>query len=142
MFVINDATGELSPLEESPYGSESELQELIARYPQILNGGDGNGGRCDALVRREHGIADSAGVGDRWSVDHVFVDQDSVPTFVEVKRATDTRIRREVVGQMLDYAANAVEYFAEGRLRASLEATCRTSGHDPARVIEDLFESD
>ena len=41
MFVIDDATGELSPLQESAYGSESELQELIARYPQILNGADG-----------------------------------------------------------------------------------------------------
>jgi hypothetical protein len=29
---------------------------------------------------------------------------------VEVKRSTDTRLRREVVGQMLDYAANAVVY--------------------------------
>ena len=28
------------------------------------------------------------------------------PTLVEVKRSSDTRIRREVVGQMLDYAAN------------------------------------
>jgi len=142
MFVINDATGELSPLEESAYGSESELQELIARYPQILNGGDGNGGRAYALVRREHGIADSAGAGDRWSVDHVFVDQNSVPSFVEVKRATDTRIRREVVGQMLDYAANAVEYFADGRLRASFEARCSESGDDPVRVIEDIVGTD
>ncbi len=31
-----------------------------------------------------------------------------IPTLVEVKRSTDSRIRREVVGQMLDYAANAV----------------------------------
>ena len=28
-------------------------------------------------------------------------------TVVEVKRGADTRVRREVVGQMLDYAANA-----------------------------------
>jgi hypothetical protein len=33
-------------------------------------------------------------------------DQNAVPTLVEVKRSSDTRIRREVVGQMLDYAAN------------------------------------
>ena len=142
MFVIDDASGELSPLLESAYGLESELQELIARYPQILNGADSAGGRSYALVRREHGIADGLDAGDRWSVDHIFVDQDSVPSFVEVKRATDTRIRREVVGQMLDYAANAVEYFAEGRLRASFEATCREAGSDPARVIEDIVASD
>jgi len=38
------------------------------------------------------------------------LDQDAIPTIVEVKRSTDTRIRREVVGQMLGYAANAVVY--------------------------------
>ena len=63
MFVIDDTTGELSPLQESAYGSESELQELIARYPQILNGAESNGGRSYALVRREHGTADDLGAG-------------------------------------------------------------------------------
>jgi hypothetical protein len=36
------------------------------------------------------------------------LDQDAILTIVEVKRSTDTHVRREVVGQMLDYAANAV----------------------------------
>jgi len=49
--------------------------------------------------------------GDCWFVDHLLIDQDGIPTLVEVKRSTDTRIRREVVGQMLDYAANAVVYW-------------------------------
>jgi hypothetical protein len=31
------------------------------------------------------------------------LDQDAVPTLVEVKRSSDTRIRREVMGQMSDY---------------------------------------
>jgi hypothetical protein len=44
--------------------------------------------------------------GAWWSLDHLVVDQDAVPTFVEVKRASDTPARREVVAQMLDYAAN------------------------------------
>jgi hypothetical protein len=57
------------------------------------------------------------------SVDHLFVDQDAVPTLVEVKRSSDTRIRREVVGQMLDYAANAVVYWPLERLRATFEAS-------------------
>jgi hypothetical protein len=29
--------------------------------------------------------------GGRWSVDHLFLDQDAVPTIVEVKRSTDPR---------------------------------------------------
>ena len=61
--------------------------------------------------------------GGRWSVDHLFLDQDAVPTLVEVKQSSDTRIRREVVGQMLDYAANAVVYWPVEKLRATFEAT-------------------
>ena len=59
----------------------------------------------------------------RWSVGHLFLDQDSIPTIVEVKRSTDTRIRREVVGQMLAYAANAVVHWPVDRLRAEFEAS-------------------
>jgi hypothetical protein len=47
-----------------------------------------------------------------WSLDHLFVDQDAIPTLVEVKRAANSQLRREVVGQLLDYAANAVRYWS------------------------------
>jgi hypothetical protein len=57
------------------------------------------------LVRREAPVPDRENGGIRWSIDHLFLDQDAIPTLVEVKRSSDTRIRREVVGQMLDYAA-------------------------------------
>jgi hypothetical protein len=60
------------------------------------------------LIERESAVPDTEGGPGRWSVDHLFLDQDSVPTLVEVKRSSDTRIRREVVGQLIDYAANAV----------------------------------
>jgi hypothetical protein len=50
------------------------------------------------------------------------LDQDAVPTLVEVKRSTDTRLRREVVGQLLDYAANAVVYWPVESLRTAFEA--------------------
>jgi len=55
-------------------------------------------------------IPDREDGSGRWSLDHLFLDQDSIPTLVEVKRSSDTRIRREVVGQILDYAANALVY--------------------------------
>jgi hypothetical protein len=46
---------------------------------------------------------------------------------VECKRATDTRIRREVVAQMLDYAANGLKHWSIDLLRraASETAQCR-----------------
>ena len=73
-------------------------------------------------------------------MDHLFLDQDAVPTLVEVKRSSDTRIRREVVGQMLDYAANAVVYWPVERLRATFEASCETTGRDSQDVVLELVE--
>ena len=60
------------------------------------------------LVRREMGVPDQEGTGDRWSLDHLFVDQDGVPTLVEVQHWASTEVRHTVVGQMLDDAANTV----------------------------------
>jgi hypothetical protein len=37
----------------------------------------------------------------RWSLDHPSVDQEGNPTLVEVKRSSNTQIRREVVGLFL-----------------------------------------
>ncbi|MFI6405077.1 hypothetical protein [Streptomyces sp. NPDC050548] len=58
-----------------------------------------------------------------------------MPTLVEVNRATDTRIRREVVGQMLDYAANAARYWPAALLRRSFEDTCAKDG----RSLEEAY---
>src|SRR5256885_15636708 len=87
------------------------------------------------LVTREKGVPDREAGGDRWSLDHLFIDQEAVPTLVEVKRSDDTRIRREVVGQMLDYAANGVVYWPAERLRSDFEARAAKEGEEP----EDVF---
>lgn len=64
-----------------------------------------------------HGLGDAEAFNrpayrdSRWSLDHLVVDQDAVPTFVEVKRASDTRARREVMAQMLDYAAKGSAFW-------------------------------
>jgi hypothetical protein len=70
------------------------------------------------------------------------LDQEGVPTLVEVKRSTDTRIRREVVGQMLDYAANAVVRWPAEAIRASFEANCAAAGRDPEEAIRTLVEAE
>lgn len=95
--------GGLEPLEEEPFSNEDELQALIAEHPELL---DGKQIRPDdprrwVLVTREKGIAETADAGARWAIDHLIVDQDSVPTLAEVKRGSNPEIRRTVVGQML-----------------------------------------
>lgn len=120
-----DSKGRLMPMTEQPYASEDLLQDLLATHPDLLAGDqmDVEAPRRWLLVGRELGLASEEEGSERWSVDHLFLDQDAVPTIVEVKRSTDTRIRREVIGQMLEYAANAVVYWPVETLRARFEAS-------------------
>ncbi len=67
---------------------------------------------------------------------YLFLDQDGIPTLVEVKRGTDTRIRREVVGQMLDYAANAVLYWPVSEIRGQFERRCEKNEMDPMKELQ------
>ena len=131
--------GNLVELVECPYDSESYLQDLLARYPSLLAGDqmDSTEPRRWILVAREMALPSEEDGSNRWSVDHLFVDQDGIPTIVEVKRSTDTRIRREVIGQMLDYAANGVRYWPVEILRARLEASCAAQNppQDPTKAL-------
>src|SRR5688572_11262553 len=122
---------------ETAYDSEDVLQALLAKFPDLLAGDQlaGDVPRRWLLVGREAALPAEEDGGGRWSVDHLFLDQDAVPTLVEVKRSSDTRIRREVVGQMLDYAANAVLYWPVETILARFERTCEAQGVDPATTL-------
>jgi hypothetical protein len=97
-----------------------------------------SGPRRWLLLSRETSVANDERTAS-WYVDHLFVDQDGVPTLVEVKRGTDTRVCREVIGQMLDYAANVVTRWSvdelRGRFLSSRDASARLdeflNGIDP-----------
>ncbi len=119
-----DGTLERVPLQ--PYISETVLQQLIADHPELLAGEqmDADDPPRWLLIRREAGIPDGDALSDRWAADHLLLDQNARPTIVEVKRSSDTRIRREVIGQMLDYAANATVYWPVDRIRTLAAQTC------------------
>lgn len=140
IFLIQSSGG-LVEMTEQPYDTEAMLQELLAKYPNLLAGDqmDESVPRRWLLISREMGIPSEEEGSDRWSLDHLFLDQDAIPTLIEVKRSSDTRIRREVIGQMLDYAANAVVYWPVEAIRARFEECCRQRGADPSVEIETLL---
>ncbi|MFJ2195376.1 hypothetical protein [Streptomyces violaceusniger] len=134
VFVLGN---DLQALEPAAFETEAEFQELLARHPRVLNFGslaDGRPLRL-VLVAREMGVSTSVESSPAYWLDHLFVDADGVPTLVEVKRASDTRIRREVVGQMLDYAANGARYWPAALLQRSFEETCVGDG----RLLEEAY---
>lgn len=129
IYLLNN-NEDLVELREAVYDSEDLLQSLLAKYPSLLAGEQINDAepRRWLLISREAGLPSQEEAGARWSVDHLFLDQDGIPTIVEVKRSSDTRIRREVVGQMLDYAANAVMYWPVESIQAMFETRCEKEG--------------
>ncbi len=132
--------GGLEPLEEEPFSTEDELQALIAEHPELLDGEQIRPGdpRRWILVTREQGIADTPEGGARWSLDHLIVDQDAVPTLVEVKRGANRELRRTIVGQLLEYAAHAAQTWTADELRRTFEE----SSDDPDAVLAALLQVD
>lgn len=142
IYLIRDDE-ELVEMTEQEYDSEALLQELLAKYPKLLAGDqmDGDQPRRWLFISREEGVPDEEGGSDRWAVDHLFLDQDGIPTLVEVKRSSDTRIRREVVGQMLDYAANAVVHWPVERIQSQFEEHCRTLNRNADEKLAEFLDS-
>jgi len=141
IYLVQDDGG-LVEMSEQPYDSEDVLQRLLANYPNLLAGDqmDSDEPRRWLLVTREMALPSDDLEGGRWAVDHLFLDQDGIPTLVEVKRSSDTRLRREVVGQLLEYAANAVVYWPLERILEEYEAECESRGVDPTDEVERHLE--
>jgi hypothetical protein len=140
VFVFK-SDGSLVEMEVAPFDSEKVFQDLLERFPRLLSGDQINPSspRKWLLISREQSIPSEDSGPGRWSVDHLFLDQDGVPTLVEVKRQSDSRIRREVVGQMLDYAANAVVYWPGEEIRSRFQATCENQDKNASDVLADLI---
>ena len=141
-IYVLDAEGNLSEMIEERFDTEDALQMLIADHPTLLAGEQINPSDPPRfiLVKREKGIADRANARHhRWAIDHVLIDQNAVPTLVEVKRGENTDIRRKVVGQMLEYAAHASQTWETTELRDRFEEDAQNRGSDPNDLLGQLL---
>src|SRR5262245_33883605 len=128
LWVTDPNGGRLIRLAPEAYVAEGELQSLVAEQPEILADALDSEGEVGVwlLVGREVPIlAEEEGDSHRWRLDHLFLDRDGTPVLVEVKRSSNPQARREVVGQMLDYAASfGIDWSAE-RVRSLWESRAR-----------------
>jgi hypothetical protein len=129
----------LAELRQTPYDSEALLQRLLADHPSILGVAGSSGGRL-LLIAQEFGVPEASGTPDRWSLDHLFVDQDGVPVLVEVKRGSDTRARREVVAQMLDYAANGAAHWTIDKFVSEFKRTTAAHEQEAELILADFVQ--
>ena len=133
-----DGSNVLTELTQTKYQSEDFFQRLLADHPALLMSASGSSSGL-LLVRREAPVSADDGL-NRWSLDHLFLDGEGVPVLVEVKRATDTRTRREVVAQMLDYAANGVAHWPIEQIIGAFNATVVKGGGDPELRLRQFLQ--
>lgn len=137
-IYIVDELGSTKSLQRHHCSNEvKELHEVVKLNHDMLPGDqiDPVNPRRWLLVKHEMPVADPGSGSDRWSLDLFFLDQDAVPTFVECKRFSDTRSRREVVAQMIDYAAYSHAYLDAPLMREYATATAKSRKLD----LEDLY---
>ncbi len=139
IYLLADQGG-LSEMTEERFDTEATLQKLIAEHPELLAGEqiDPRDPPRWILVRREKGIADTSEAEyARWAVDHLLIDQNAVPTLVEVKRGDNRELRRTVVGQMLEYAAHASRTWTADELRRVFEAAGEQQAEEDGAAPQD-----
>ena len=132
-IYIRNAGGALEPVVERRFETELMLEKLVAQHPELLAGEQM---RPDdplrwILIKPQMEI-------EGWAVDLLLIDQDARPTLVEVKRGSNREIRRNIVGQMLDYAATAAGVWSQHYIRQIFE----DAQDEPDKVIRKLLDDD
>ncbi len=137
-IFLKNGNGKLIPLNETPYEKEEDLQIMLAQNPELIYSVNDKIAKL-LLIKQEAGIPGDEGESDSFSLDHIFVDPEGRLTFVEVKRSTDTRIRREVIGQMFDYAAHARAFWTLDKIREMFKSTWNERALDPASILQSFI---
>jgi hypothetical protein len=111
-LLIRQGDGSWLEPTDAGYALESELQEILASYPELIPGVSAAAKTCREF-QSEAGPADI-----------IVVDSTGELTLVECKLASNPQIRREVVGQMFDYASrlwkmDVEEFASQWRARSS-----------------------
>lgn len=111
-ILIRQGDGSWLEPAQTGYALEAELQEILASRPELIPGVSSVARTCREFQ------------SDVGPADIVVVDSTGELTLVECKLATNPQIRREVVGQMFDYASrlwkmDVDEFAAKWRARTS-----------------------
>lgn len=118
---------------------EEALQTLLEKYPELLPGKQMDPESDDpprfVLLRREMPVG-------AWAIDHLLVDQQGVLTLVETKLVQNPEARREVIGQIMEYAANSANSWGNGQARQKAEEFWSKQGKNVDDVIRAKFGGD
>ena len=120
VLLVETSSGWQVPV-DAGYAGEAELQGLLARNPHLIPGLT-----APAVAVRE--LRTTAG-----PVDVVIVDSAGVIPIVECKRDSNSQSRREILGQVLDYAGRLWQM--DEQAFTSLWSSKHESGTGPADLL-------
>ncbi len=123
MLIRHGTTGKWEPPKRG-YGSEDDLQRLIEGSPDLLPGLEGI-----VASAREVRVKIGSSTG---RIDNLCLDANGHIAIVECKLGTNDEIKREVVGQVLSYAAALSRY--------SFEDLNQTFEADNGRDLKELAD--
>lgn len=116
---------------------EAALQDILNNHPAVLSGRQMAPGSQDPprfiLLKNEKNQG-------RNSLDHLFVDQYAKPTLVETKLFENPEAKREVIGQLIDYAANAAASWCNGIARKDAKEFWNKKGKNLDQLIIDELD--
>lgn len=135
IYMINE-NNEFVEMEEKKHARELDFQKLIEEYPDLIPGDqiDSGNPRKWLHVGSEVNFP-IVGSGNIY-LDHLFLDQDGIPTLVEIKRSEDDRLKREVTAQIIEYGANLLLSMDVQILKE------KVASHEKADITEILGEED
>lgn len=137
IMLVRD-NGELAELKNQGSMGEEALRELLVRQPALLAGDQPDHGVAERwiVVKREAAnLTIEEQIEASWSRNHLFLDQDGIPTLVDVHAGTDTRRRHEHLGQMLELWANLQVHWPPVAIRSLFEENCAAKGLLPEQVL-------
>jgi len=99
--------GQIRPIESSKFKQEAVLQDYLAQYPELLPLHEVEDNPAPMIaIGREVAVPSGA-------IDLLFLDTSGRLTVVETKLAKNPQVRREVIGQIIEYASFLCQWDAD-----------------------------
>lgn len=110
LFIVEE--GKTKVLEDQGFDNEKLLQDVLEKFPEFIALDDLGVVEPFIVIGRE--VATPAGY-----IDVLCIDGDGVLTVIETKLARNSQIRREVIGQVLEYVGQLSKWTAHDVIQAA-----------------------
>lgn len=132
IFTING--DKLTPTSEQQLENEEVFHDHLEKFPDIIAEAlDPDNPPKFIVFKREAGVTTG-------SIDLLLLDQNYILTVVEVKRTESPDLRRKIIGQGIEYAANLVIDWGRGEILSKAKNYWAKKGKDILEVINTTFE--